>query len=170
MAVQLGEQVTRYRAEAVEKQFEIEEDLTREIREHMEEVQGELQLLAQKLADTMKSLAGFEATKMELDVAERQKKKFSKERQRNLGNFLVASDNSKVDIAGMVEDEEAARFQQRRSILHNSKQLAVEIQAAYETKEAIEMEMVGKRHEIVIDQELLRARAFLTEGRQADDD
>merc|ERR1719247_2808709 len=56
MAVQLGEQVTRYRAEAVEKQFEIEEDLTREIREHMDEVHGELEELAGKLKATMKSL------------------------------------------------------------------------------------------------------------------
>merc|ERR1712139_285785 len=83
------------------------------------------------------------------------------DRAKQLEAFFRSSDNSKVDVAGMVENEEAARREQRKNLFKTAKELQAELNATYEAKERIESEMEEKRHTIVIDQELLRARAFM---------
>lgn len=168
LAKALRDEATRSRETAREKQLEMEEDVTREVRERIEESSYDLSDLSSRLSAVLRRIGDLEKMQMELEMTAKRKEAFIKNRAPSVKAFRDSSDNTKVDVNGMLDAEEAALREALRQVVVKNRETQREIFELYRMKEAIEIEIEEKRRELAIDQELLRARASIENSANRD--
>lgn len=161
LAKSLREEASRTREQAREKQLEMEEDVTREIRERIEESSLDLSEFSSRLSQVLQVIGDLEKIQMELEMTVRRKEAFLKKRAPSVKAFRESSDNSKVNVSEVLDAEEAALREALRQVKEKLRETLRQIAENYQLKESVEIEIEEKRRELAIDQELLRARASI---------
>lgn len=162
LAASLREQITKYREEKAEKQMEVEEDVTREVRNRVEETSADIEDISARLSGNLSKLAELERAQMELELGNRRKAQFIKERAEPVRLFKEGSEGQqKTDVFEMLDAEEVGLRNNRHQITQCIRELSLEIDSRYQLNRELEHEIEQRRHELVIDKELLRTRAAI---------
>lgn len=168
LAASLRDQIAKYRDEKAEKQMEVEEDATREVRNRVEELSGDIEELSARLSGNLSKLAELEKAQMELELGNRRKAQFLKERAEPVRIFKEGSEGNKnAEVHEMLETEEAALRNNRQAITQCIRELSLEIEERYQLNRELENEIEQRRHELVIDKELLRTRQAIDQQANA---